>query len=213
MIVERKIGLSKRFFNTTSIEYERIHFKQKQGIFMGTIKLSSQQKHLKGGRQMEKKKDPLLTEFGRCGFMFSEEEMKELIVSYYTGANDEYASRLQRLDNQDHLQKCKAITLAPSKKSHPNSLLQKFSHDDVGQALNDIDDKEGYPKNWHEYCLKVWAGRENPCTRKNQGKPKLEDADFIEALVLFSQQLIKQEKKVHFNKDFEQVENLLNALL
>lgn len=179
---------------------------------MGTIKLSSQQMHLKGGHQVKKKKDPLLTAFGRCGFMFSDEEMQELIISYYTGANDEYASRLQRLDNQDNLQKCKAITLAPSKQSYSNSLLQKFSHDDVSIALGSLPHKEHYPDDWYEYCLQVWVGKANPSARRNANKPMPEDDDIIEALVIFSQELIKQENKVHFKRDFKAVEALLNAL-
>lgn len=179
---------------------------------MGTIKLSSQQKRLKGGYQAQKKSDPLLTSFGRCGFMFSDEEMKELILSYYTGANDEYASRLQRLDNQDNLQKCKAITLAPSKQSYSNSLLQKFSHDDVSIALGSLPHKENYPENWYEYCLQVWIKKSNPSARRNANKPVPEDENILEALVIFSQELIKQEDKVHFKRDFKEVETLLSAL-
>lgn len=143
-------------------------------------------------------------------FFFSYDEMKELLASVWFGKRSQegFASRLDRLDSQDKLQKDKAKPVCPEDRKYGNSLLGRFTHKQVLTALRHMntDYQEQNPEwywGWPEYCLKVWVGKINPARKKYQYMPPVEDKDIYDSAVLLGKYLEKQLKAIDFSTEYK----------
>lgn len=159
--------------------------------------------------KQKKAREAAYQKYGKPGFFFSEEDMVELLQAFYLGACStkkkkcqrcgencqRFRSRLDRLDQQDKLQKDKSILFDPSNREFGNPMLSAFTHDEVANALQALKKKvvrrAGQQlMGWAEYSLRVLCGKANPTAKVNASQPEVRDKDLIKAMVLFSQELM-----------------------
>lgn len=163
--------------------------------------------------ELKKAREAAYQKYGKPGFFFSEEDMVELLQAFYLGACptkkkcqrcgdncQRFRSRLDRLDQQDKLQKDKSILFDPSNREFGNPMLSAFTHDEVANALQALKKKvvrrAGQQlMGWAEYSLRVLCGKANPSAKVNAFQPEVRDKDKIKAMVLFSQELMPPEKE------------------
>lgn len=175
-------------------------------------------------RPLKRVKDlPYKSQEQKPGFFFSEQEMRELLTATYFGQNEQFASRLERLDNNAHMQKDRAQPIDPMDRKFGNSLLNRFTHKQVLRAMRDTnvkfqgickDNGVDLPEDWPEYCLKVWIGKINPAAKRYANRRAVTRDDKTKAMVLLSQQLANQEKEIDLGVGYKLrgVQKLFQAL-
>lgn len=162
---------------------------------------------MKRPRRKPRETDP---DYGLPGFFFDEADMADLLNAFYRGACPPeesdfecehcegvcrpWRSRLDRLDHTDKLQKDRAQLYDAGKREYGNPLLQRFHHDQVAWALDQLAAQPvrracAEYLGWHEYSLKVLCGVINPAHQFYAFMPEVRDKDKIRAMVVFSRLL------------------------
>lgn len=144
--------------------------------------------------------------YGTPAFLFSEADLRQLLVLFWFGESESWLSHLDRIDQTDRLQRDRGMVYDRSTLPQPNILVQKFTHQQVNRCLMALAAK-GVMRDsrkivgWHEYALQVMVNKTDPACEENRGMPPVRKVDMVKAMIALSKEMSRVIDTVDYNPD------------